>query len=625
MATDPPDDKQPIDDDEDDTAGGNGIAEVHAGVEGGREKAKGKRKGKKGAAKAEDEEKGFFERILPALLTFVGVLITAYVTLTSVALKQSQTPTARISVGLGGGTIVSVESGTISKDVYVVPVGQELSLSSAGSVDPDGDFSDADVEWTINQTYPLATKVHSEGFVNQGRIKRESGDKTITSDLKDQIVWKVPGQGGYQIILSVLTRRACWFFLECAPKKVSAVLHLEAREKAKPQLRIKDTPPGGTSPLSIQVDASGSESFDREEIGAMHFDWLLDDKPLSKLSAFNFTLELAPNGPDSRQFSLRGTVTDRWGSISEPLQRNFVVTRPNTKIQTVDSKPASADHGSVEPAVARVPAELTQTTKIGDANTNVEIRGRVNTHGHQLVIIAKTLTSLAGEIVSGPTVLPPAPSGAPGPDGLPASSPGADGLPGGPGQSGAQGTPGLNTENIDITADVFTGVLLINNSGGRGQDGAAGGVGGRGGAGAPGEPARSSLIGCSAGPGRGGNGGAGGRGGGGGAAGAGGTAGQVSLKFDVISVGSQIHVDALGGAPGSSGTGGLGGAGGAGGPEGETNTFCTSAGRRGSPGPAGPQGPPGATTSPGRAANVTLTLHEKVQTATGSAQFEDTQ
>jgi hypothetical protein len=579
--------------------------------------------GADGKKNLKHEPKSYLERILPAMLTFAGVLITGYVTLTSVVLKQSQSPVARISVGLGEATIISAESGTVSKDVYVVPVDQDLSLSSAGSVDPDGDFSYADVEWTINQTYPSGRSVYSVRLVNQGKPVGKA--KQVTSDLNDQIIWKPVGTGAYQVILSVMTRRSCWIFFECAAKKVSAVLHLEARTKEKPYLRVKDTPLRGTSPLRVQIDASLSESFDQEDIGLMHFVWTLDDKRLPKLPSLDLNLELPPNASDARQFTLRGTVTDRWGSTSESFQRDFLVSPPNPKIQTVEAGAASAGHEEAGGAGQPVPSDLNADMEIGDDSANVEVRGRVVTHGHHLTIHAKNLTSFTGEIVSDPTVVPPPPPASPGSDGAGGSSPGADGQPGGSGQTGLSGQNGSASNSIEITAKTFTGILLVNNSAARGQDGGMGGPGGRGGPGAVGQPAISGLLDCANGPGRGGNGGAGGRGGQGGNGGAGGPAGQVSLKFDEMAVGSQIRVDALGGRGGDGGAGGSGGLGGPGGPEGETRGFCGSAGRRGFPGQQGPLGPVGAAGDAAKNGNITLTIGNKVQTAVGSAHFQSGQ
>jgi hypothetical protein len=130
----------------------------------------GKEKKDREADRTDDAPKGFLERILPIILTFAGVLITAYVTLASVVLKQAGNPVARMSVGLGDKTIVSAESGTISKDVYIIPVDEELSLSSAGSVDPDGDFSESEMEWTIYQTHPQVR------LVDQSKVERLSSD-----------------------------------------------------------------------------------------------------------------------------------------------------------------------------------------------------------------------------------------------------------------------------------------------------------------------------------------------------------------------------------------------------------------------------------------------------------------
>jgi hypothetical protein len=578
-------------------------------------------KGAEGRLGAKDKPKNFLERIVPAILTFVGALITAYVTLTSVALKQSQSPTARLSVGLGAATIVSVESGTISKDVYIVPMKQELSLSSAGSVDPDGDFSDAAVEWTINQTFPKFEKVYSKGFDKQGEVKDRGNDESITSDFNDQIKWVPLETGAYQVILTVLTRRSCWI-LVCSPKKVSAVLHLEAREHDKPLLRVKDMSPSGSSPQKVQVDASSSESFDREDVASMHFDWSLGETPLPKLPSFELALEPLQGGSDTQTLTLHGIVTDRWGSTSAPFNRDFTVSRPSAKIQNVDSRPASTDHGAPEGSAVQVPSDLAEDKSIGDGNASVEIRGRVETHGHRLTIIAKNLTSVFGEIRSDPTSPNPLPPSRPGIDGAAGSTPGADGLPGGPGSSGEAGQNGLSTGDVEITVTSFSGILSIHNSAGRGQEGAPGGPGGRGGAGAQGEPARSAFLNCSAGPGRGGNGGSGGRGGQGGTGGAGGAAGQVSLKIDEVAVSSQISVDAPGGAAGDGGPGGVGGAGGPGGPEGETSGFCTSAGRRGSPGVPGPVGSLGSPGVTGSGGKITSTIAGRVQTAIGSAQFQ---
>lgn len=163
--------------------------------------------------------------------------------------------------------------------------------------------------------------------------------------------------------------------------------------------------------MKIQIDAFQSESFDKEDLGLMHFDRRLDEKRLPKLPTFDLSPQLPPDGPDMRQFTLRGTVTDRWGLTSEPFQRAFVVTRPSLKVQTVESKSISLPHEATNAATIPVPSDLTNDADIGNENASVEIRGRVVTHGHRLTVTAKNLASFAGEIVTGPTTLgAPAPA-----------------------------------------------------------------------------------------------------------------------------------------------------------------------------------------------------------------------
>jgi hypothetical protein len=296
----------------------------------------------------------------------------------------------------------------------------------------------------------------------------------------------------------------------------------------------------------------------------MHFNWALDQKRLPELPLFDLTLDLPPDGPDAKEFVLRGIVTDQWGSSSEPFQQTFVISRPNAKITTVEAKIDSPPAEAISKgSTVSLPSSLDGDLTIEEPAADVEIHDKVLTHGYHVRIVARRLTSFAGTIVNDQppwSRLEPASSGS---DGAGGASAGADGRPGSPGQRGTDAQDGGPAHGIEIEAQSFSGILTVSNSGGRGQDGGPGGPGGRGGAGATGEPARSGIFDCRAGPGRGGNGGVGGQGGNGGNGGNGGLAGQVILTFREMTTGSQVRVDAL---RGSAGVGGPSGSGGLGGP-----------------------------------------------------------
>ena len=559
----------------------------------------------------------FLERNLGTLLTFVGALATAYVTLTGGLFKPSQPPVARIAVMLGDHKVVLAEDKSPSSAVPVLPLGGTVVLSGASSTDPDGDLAKMRFKWSIARVYPEAGDPVSFGSDTVARI----GDRVIH--------WTPSEEGAYEAVLDVTNDRECNVIVELVAsggchKTASAILHFAVRRSWPPELRVKDVPAGGAFPFNASIDAQATRTFDDEDIKSLRFSWTLDGAPVSTEAQFSLTINL-PHDPDVTEETrqLAGTVTDQWGRTSA-YSHAIKLRLPSPSVTTAGlaSKPGSDAGAPVVPVqpvtTVVVPGRLDADLDVGvDKDiAAVELPAAILTNGHSLRIHAHSVVARSTVIRA---FANPAPSGHPGAPGQSGPDGGGDGGPGGQGGSGEPGTnggAGSDAGPIEIHADAFSGDLSIDASG---MGGGAGGNGGRGGAGGPGgngAPSSSGAFDCRSGPGRGGVGGTGGAGGRGGDGGVGGAGGRVELAFASLQPVTRLTIVAVGGPSGGSGSPGPGGPGGSGGSEGSTGGWCSSAGRGGPSGPPGAPGSEGALGQPGAAATGALVIGDRRFSAT---------
>lgn len=235
-----------------------------------------------------------------------------------------------------------------------------------------------------------------------------------------------------------------------------------------------------------------------------------------------------------------------------------------------------------------------------ESRKTVNLSGEILTLGDRVEIEADSLVANDAIIKiarnrSIPVVASNGAHGAHGVDG--ASNSAGKGGRGGDGTDGSDGIDSLDVEPVVIRVRVFSGTLMIDNSGAAGQNGGNGGSGGDGGMGGSGKNGSSGAFSCRRGPTSGGPGGGAGRGGNAGDGGDGGAAGVIRIETAEIVSGSRIQFISKGGKGGSPGIPGDAGSPGQGGPRGSAPGLCSAGGA--TRGPEGARNQAGLSGQPG--------------------------